>query len=283
MKLERAVVIRRTASLVLIALVLAILVWTLLSLHIPAADWENTYYPAIQALIKLQNPYQEAPKFIAPAWTVVALFPFAFLPEDISRVVFFIGSLLGFAYVGYKMGCRPIGLAAFLLSAPVAHCLIMGNVEWLPLLGLCLPAPLALVFLTMKPQTTIGAIIYLLVQQGRLGFKTLAKAVAPAAILFGLSTWAYGLWFTRFGGAAVLAGELAIRIWPYGVVIGLVLLFIGLRKRQRELALAASPWLSPYTILLTWSGFIVSFAKSTKAMVVVSALSWLLWLAYRYR
>jgi hypothetical protein len=42
----------------------------------------------------------------------------------------------------------------------------------------------------------------------------------------------------------------------------------------------ASPFLSPYTILLSWSGPVAAFSASTIEMVTVSIGTWVFWAIY---
>jgi hypothetical protein len=262
-------------------LVLGVLFWIDYKNNPYAIDWIYTYYPATRGLLALQSPYQQTPYFFAPVWSLIPLIPFVLLPFDIGRALFFVASVLGFAYLGYRAGCTPMGIAALLLSAPVANCIQTGNIEWLPLLGSFLPAPVGLIFLSMKPQTTIGIILFVLFSAYKKGFRSLIWACLPTVILFMLSCLFYGWWFLRTNAIYGAGGIFILRLWPYGVPVGLACLYLAIRRRQIHIAMAASPLLSPYTILLTWSGFVLSFAKSTKAIVLVSILSWIFWIAYR--
>jgi hypothetical protein len=264
-----------------LALILGVLFWVDLTRNANVVDWNFTYYPAARALIALQSPYTQAPLFFAPAWSLLPLIPFVFFSPAVGGALFFVASLLGFAYVGYRAGCTPIGIAALILSAPVANCLQTGNVEWLPLLGVFLPPPIGMVFLSMKPQTTIGIMIFLVYQASKQGFWQVVRVCAATIVLFVLTWVAYGWWFLRIGGAFTAAGPFVIHLWPYGIPIGLLGMALAIRRKDTPFALAASPFLSPYTILITWSGFILSFARSTKSIVLMSLLSWVFWIAFR--
>lgn len=268
------------AVMVLIAS-LVILFYAALTQNKYAIDWKATYFPAARAFISLRSPYVDAPLFFAPVWSLIPLAPFALFPSEVGGALFMVASLVGFALLGYRAGCRPAGILALILSAPVANCLQTGNIEWIALSGIFMPAPVGLVFLSMKPQTTIGVILFILISSLRKGLKETLKAIAPVGALLLLSVWLYGPWFTRAGGAFDAAGSFVIKAWPYGAPIGLGLLYLASRKGRIDLALAASPWLSPYTILITWSGFVLIFARSTKFLVLISVLSWVIWFVFR--
>lgn len=266
-----------------VVLALALLFWTALTRNTSPVDWQATYYPAARALLELGSPYARAPLFFAPVWSLFPLLPFAIFTVDISGALFFVVSLLGFAYLGYRMGCSPVGILALLLSAPVFNCIQTGNIEWIPLLGAFLPAPLGLVLLSMKPQSTLAIMAFIAVGVvQKQGMKKLVLAATPTLLLTLLSWAVFGPWFLRIGGAFDAAGVFVLSVWPYGLPVGLFLLYLAIRRHRLDYAVAASPLLSPYAILLTWSGFVLSFAKSTRAMIVVSVLSWALWLGFRY-
>lgn len=246
-------------------------------------DWPNTYYPAARSLLQGRNPYQDVPIFFAPPWTLLPLIPFALFSIENSTPLFFVFSLLAFAFLAYKMRCSPVSAVAFLLSAPVICCLSSGNIEWLPLLGAFLPAPIGIVFLAMKPHLTIAVIALLLARAyRRRGIMGVTVALLPILALFLLSLLLYGPWFLRIFGALDIANGFVFTAWPWSLLPGLLLLILAIRRNRLEYALAASPLLSPYAVLSTWSGFVLSFARSPRRMLIVSISSWLLWLAFRF-
>jgi len=271
---------QKIIAVVVLIIALCVLFWFALKKNTASVDWYYTYYPATRALNERKSPYVEAPLFFAPVWSLIPPIPFALLPYDIGRALYFVCSLVGFAFLGYKAGCKPVGIACFLLSAPVANCIQTGNIEWLALLGAFMPAPIGMVFLSMKPQSTIGIIIFLLIIASKRSLREVLYVLLPTTLLFLTSFLIYGLWFLRFQSAFLAADDFVIRIWPFGIPAGLVCLFLAVRRQKIDFAFAASPLLSPYTILITWSGFILSFARSTKAIALVSGISWVLWYAF---
>lgn len=276
----------------LVALIsLAVLFTSLARLDILVAnDWYHTYYPAARAFLRLENVYQAVPIYFAPPWTLVPLIPFALLPIAAARALFFIAGLFGFSWLAWKINPQPAAVLSFLFSAPVACCLIQGNVEWLPLLGLLMPPQLGLIFLAMKPQTTIAVMVYVIWkayrqhrQNGRLeGLAGALATMLPTICLF-LASWAlYGPWFLRIGGAARAATWTVITPWPWLFPLGLALLYLSIRLDHRPYALAASLLLTPYAIPTTWSAFMLAFIRSKRGMFVASLASWIGWLVYRF-
>ncbi len=274
---------QKTLVLLCLISVLGVLFWFAYSRNTATIDWYYSYYPATRALIEFRSPYENNPYFFAPFWALIPLIPFAILPYDIGRALFFVVSMIGFAYLGYRAGGKPFALVAFLFSAPVANCIQTGNIEWIPLLGIFMPAPLGLVFLAMKPQSTIGIIIFVLVLiLLEKGLIETIKTIIPAVSLFIISVLLYGTWFLRTSDIFAAGGPFIVSAWPYGLPIGIFLLVLAIKRKELCFALASSPLLSPYAILLTWSGFILSFIRSTKLVILISLASWVFWILHRF-
>src|SRR5574341_753033 len=106
-----------------------VLFFAILARNPYGVDWHYTYRPATLAVLRGETPYNGDILFFAPPWVVVPLIPFAILPEDIGRSLFAVVSGAMFAVIAYRLGVKPLGLLAFLLSAPVANCIQTGNVE----------------------------------------------------------------------------------------------------------------------------------------------------------
>jgi hypothetical protein len=153
----------RIVQITLICLLIIILV-VLASLYLPPGiDWIDTYRPATLALLSGKSPYSVDIFFIAP-WELIPLIPLALLPENIGRAILLLLGISSFAFTAYRLGAKPSSLIAFLLSPPVAHCLLNSNIEWLPLLGFIMPPRIGLFFITIKPQIGISVGLFWLVE-----------------------------------------------------------------------------------------------------------------------
>lgn len=255
-----------------------VLFFAILARNPYGVDWHYTYRPATLAVLRGETPYNGDILFFAPPWVVVPLIPFAILPEDIGRSLFAVVSVAMFAVIAYRLGAKPLGLLAFLLSAPVANCIQTGNVEWLVLLGLLLPPQLGLILLAIKPQSTLGVLLFYLVEAWRKG--QLREVIAqfwPLAAMSLLSLLIFGLWPLRVRDYAGYAGSFNVSLWPYGIPIGLTLLAIALRDRRRDAALIASPFLSPYMVLIGWTEALAGLIPRTLEIVVASIGTWIFW------
>jgi hypothetical protein len=247
-----------------------------------AVDWHYTYRPAALAMASGKSPFDEVKLFFTAPWSLIPIIPFALLPEDIGRSLWCVVSIGMFAFIAYRLGGKPLAMLAFLLSAPIANCIQVGNIEWLVLLGYILPPQIGLIFLAMKPQSTFVAILYFVVEAWRNGgIRQAARIVWPVALVGLLSLLVFGLWPLKARQIFDPAGVYNISIWPQGIPIGLLLALKAFRERKPEPAMMASPFLSPYTILLSWSGAMAAFVSSTVEMVTLSIGSWIFWLIYR--
>ncbi len=242
-------------------------------------DWKKVYQPAALAMVHGKSPYS-IEVFFAPPWSVIPLIPFAILPEKVGEVLYF---LFGFgitAFILYKLGATPISMLIFLSSAPVIGYLTWGNIDWMPLLSLILPAPIALIFATTKPQIGIGFAIYTcLTTLKTKGLKEVIKILIPITLLTLLSFWVYGFWFL---GYSVLLEKTAqtvrvdnISLWPEGLFIGFWLLYKSLQKENPRIGMAASPFISPYVSPFTWAAVLVALIQQPLELLIVSIGLWM--------
>jgi hypothetical protein len=268
------------AKIAILIILITILAYVL-STSLPdlGYDWTHTYRPAALAMAHGESPYTVDIYYAAP-WAVLPLIPFALLPEKLGIAAIFLLGLFAFAYVAYTLNPKPVVIILFMLSAPVVGCLIWGNIEWMPLLGLVLPAPIGLIFAVIKPQVGIGLIIYcffhLMKTQGLIGT---IKAFLPVTIIILLSFWLYGFWPLRFQDTLNLSSSsdahYNITLWPYGIFVGIWILYKALQHQKAETAIAASPFLSPYTLQYTWVTVLAGVTHAPMELLLVSIGLWI--------
>ena len=265
-----------TTLIILIAILTFVLSTSLPDL---GYDWTHTYRPAALAMVHGESPYSVDIYYAAP-WAVIPLIPIALLPEKLGVAFMFLIGLFAFAYIAYKLNPKPIVIILFMLSAPVVGCLIWGNIEWMPLLGIVLPAPIGLIFAAIKPQVGIGLILYWIVHlmktQGLVGT---VKAFLPVTIITLLSFLLYGFWPLRFQDTLALSNnstaQYNISLWPYGIFAGIWLVYKSLQHKKTETAIAASPFLSPYTLQYTWVTVLAGVAHAPVELLLVSIGLWI--------
>lgn len=266
---------RRLALLAGLALVAAILAVAVMSPYLPAGiDWHDTFRPAARELLFLRNPYK-VEGFSNPIWSLLPLVPVALLPENVGRAVGVLMGLVAFGVVAYRLGAKPLALAAFLVSPPVLHCLLNANIDWMPLLGVILPPQIGLFFLVIKPQVgyLVGA-FWLVEAWRRGGMREVARVFLPVTAALAVTFALWGFWPARLGRTLTYWWNASL--WPMSIPVGLALLVAALRRRRMEYALAASPCLSPYVLFHSWSGALVALVSSQAEFLAAVAGLWAL-------
>jgi len=240
----------------------------------PAIDWSTAFRPATLDLLSGHNPY-ENPLMIHAPWGMIPLIPLALLPESVGRVMLVFCGLASYAYVAYKLGAKPIAVVFLLMSPPVWHVLLNGNLDWLAALGFIAPPQIGLFFISVKPQMGIAVAPFWLIQAWRLGgWKQVIKTFAPFTAILLLSFVIFGLW--PLGASRTENYWWNASLWPMSIPVGLALLVTSIRKQKIEYAMAASPCLSPYVLFHSWVGAILAIVSSTPETIAAVIGLWIL-------
>jgi hypothetical protein len=243
----------------------------------PAVDWQLVWRPGALALMAGESPYAAVPYFSAAPWGLLPLLPLALLPEAVGRGLLFAASGGAYAYVAWRLGAKPAALAAFLLSPPVLHGLLNGNLDSLALLGFVLPPRWGLFFLAVKPQVGVALAVFWAVEAWRAGrWRALARLLGPICAAYLVSFALFGFWPAEYAKIAEYSQGWNASLWPMSIPVGLALLVQALRRREMRFALPASPCLSPYVLFHSWSAALVALARSTPEMVAAVAGLWVL-------
>src|SRR5574342_225013 len=119
--------------------ILTILLIIIMSVYLPpAVDWHGSFRPATLELIHGRTPYSAYGFYHAP-WGLIPLIPLVLLPESIGRAILVVCALVSYAFVARRLGAKPVAIVALLLSPPVFHELLNGNLDWLAVLGFVMP------------------------------------------------------------------------------------------------------------------------------------------------
>ena len=247
----------------------------------PSTDWRLTYRPATQAILHGRNPYAAdvAPgaPFSAAPWSLLPLIPLAVLPLSIGSALLLLASLAAFAYSTWRLGAGPIALGVFLVSPPVVHCLLNGNIEWIPLLGFVLPPRIGLFFVAVKPQTGFAVGIFWLAEAWRRGgWRETWRVFSPVTVALLASFLLFGLWPFRLDDLLTIANRFNASLWPMSIPAGLTLIVTAVRQRKAEYAMPASPCLSPYVLFHSWSSAVIALSAHKIEMVTAVVGLWVL-------
>lgn len=214
-------------------------------------DWD-VFRSACLALISGQDPYlvgEGQVRFFNPVWTLIPLLPLALCPPLIGLLLNAIVSMSSMALVTRRLRLGVWGFFWVAISPMHLQSLIYGNVEWLPLLGLLFPAPVAILFFTTKPQATVGLILLTLLGRWRAArWKGVLLAIAPTVVLALLSVCVWGL--PPVPGPSNPGQH---SLFPYSLLVGFPALVWALKRNDRKWAAFAGPFISPY---VTFHGYL---------------------------
>lgn len=258
-----------------IAVVTSLVLSFIIAPYLPSAiDWSTAFRPATLALLSGKNPY-ENPLMIHAPWSMIPLIPFALLPEAVGRVMLVFCGLCSYIFVAHKFGAKPIGVAFLLISPPVLHVLLNGNLDWLAAIGFVVPPPIGLFFISIKPQMGIAVAPFWLINAWRTGgWRQVVKTFAPFTLILLLSFVIFGFWpqgLTRTTNYWWNAS-----LWPMSIPVGLALFVTSIRKQKVEYAIAASPCLSPYVLFHSWVGVLLAIVASTPETIAAVIGLWIL-------
>jgi hypothetical protein len=239
----------------------------------PGVDWVHVFRPAARTLLRWQSPYMTEGYFNAP-WSLLPLLPLAFLPDNWGYAFLVLLSLIAFAFAALRLGAKLPALIALLLSPPVIHDLINGNIDALVVLGFVLPPQIGLFFLMIKPQIGIAVALFWLIEAWRQNkLMEILRVFAPCGLAFLGSFLIYGFWPMRFGAEIGLWWNASL--WPVSIPVGIVLLVAAIRRQEMRFAMAASPCFSPYVLLHSWIGALLGLVAQTPEFIAAVFGLWL--------
>lgn len=233
-------------------------------------DWHYAFRPAAQQFLAGKDPYA-VEQFMLPPWTLILFAPLSVLPEDLAIAVLRILGLGVYAYTGYRLQAKPLGLLFLLLSPQILHCLINGNVDWLVMLGFVLPPQIGLFFVVIKPQLGLAIALFWLWEAYR--EKRLLRTFMPCGLALLVSFLLHGLWPLN---ATNVPPAYETSLWPMSIPFGLVLLYHAVRSRNQRIALAISPLFSSHVMFHSWASFLLALAPNTIELGLAVAGSWII-------
>jgi hypothetical protein len=270
--LMKSAPLRRTA-LVLLILSTAVLFVIVYAQIVPVSEDWRVIREGVLALLS-GNGYTA--DYFNPPWTALILAPLAQLPATISSAVLALVNLASFGVVAHRLGAKLPALLLLLTSAPVISGVGIGNIDWLPALGLLLPPRWGLFFVLIKPQVGIGIALYWLWEAWQRGrAREVLRVFAPVTAAFLASFLIYGPYLFR----PSLKTEWSTSLFPYLVPVGVVLLVLAVRKRTPHFAVGAGLFFSPY---LTFPSYALLVLSGVRRWWLAAAVSALLWAAVAY-
>lgn len=220
-------------------------------------DFLHYFKPATLEFLSMRSPYT-VEGFYSPPWLLPILVIPSLIPDSISVPLLFVVNISAFTYTAWKSGVNRYMIIPFIVFSGVLQNAMMGNVDGIVSLGMIVNPWVGFILLSIKPQVAIPLmsfiVIFNLTQTGkRRGFfnKYIMKNFTPLLILTVLSFLAYGAWFMNSAGAVDQVWNTAI--WPRGILIGILMMFYAISKREFMWSMVAIPFLTPYLSPDTWA------------------------------
>lgn len=235
----------------------------------PITDWD-VFRAACLALISGHNPYsvgQGEMLFFNPIWTLIPLTPMAILPKYFGLLVNALVTVFALLFVARHLKLTIWEYFFVAISPMNLQAMLYGNIEWIPLLGVLFPAPLAMVFYATKPQATIGLMLLtLLLEWERLRWKGVLLAVTPTLALIVITVVIWGL--PPVPGPANPGQH---SLFPYSLLLGIPALILALKNRDARTVLFAGPFVSPYVTFHGYLPALFTFRGKWMALAVLIA------------
>jgi hypothetical protein len=242
-------------------------------------DWKNSFRPATLNLYSLRSPY--IPGTFNPPWAFIPLLPIALLPADLGVAVMFTLNLFVIALVAHKLGAKPLAIVILLFSPPVLLSSFNCNIDWMVALGLIVPPPIGIFLVLVKPQAGLIIALFWCYQAWKRGrIRALSILLIPVIMATIISIFVYPTWLWQL--FEVGKYNYNISLWPNLIPLGLILTFLALRKSQIRFAVLASPFLSPFVALTSFSITLLGLLPSISELFVAVSGLWLVQIIGRW-
>lgn len=263
---------KRMLGFVLPVMLVVPVFWISTRLNWFGSDWFWTYYPAARLLLHGQNPYL-VPSFMNPPWALLPLLPFALFDPKMGLILFFAFNYAVFLIVARGMRAGTVATCLFVTSPLVIAALYDGNFDALVMLSFIMPAPLGLFLAVLKPQVGFGIILYWAWQAWKAGGPLqVARTFLPLALIAAVSIL---IWGRLAGDRPLLDAPWNASLWPWSIPLGLLLLYLGFRHGRQRPFIAASPLVSPYVGVGSWSVIPLAFLDNMKATAIIVGGLWI--------
>jgi hypothetical protein len=230
----------------LILSILLLVAWFLFT-HLPLnyRDWIHTFRPAA---LHWQDPYFKEAMVFNPPWIFPLLYPLAVLPHPAGVSLMIIISVIAVAmYTGSIK--KTLIVAA---SAPMAAFFALGQLDALLLFGLMIPYGLGIPLLLAKPQ---GVFLAMLPRLNR-------WSILLMLLVFGVSVLVWGAWWLNImGHRPNLKANMSL--FPYTVVLGIPLAFLGLKRKSDALLCVGSLCFAPYFMAQSMLPAVAALVRET--------------------
>ena len=233
---------RRLIFIPLLVILLGVAVY--FASFLPSADWYATFDPAARGIFSGHSPYEQT-GYVYPPWAILPLLPMVLFPPLIAHGLMFGTTILILIYLAWHLHASPLATAAFLLSPTAVGVMLINNIDPFVICGILLPPVWGLFVLMVKPQIGIGVAFYYLIETWQNGrFWGVVRTFAPAAIAFLVSALIFPVWIERMIRNPGIVWNRSL--FPYTIPIGLLFMWLSVRRKNPYFALAAGLFFAPY-------------------------------------
>ena len=260
--------LKRFKQIVLIITVIAILIASAALTPI-GWDFKQFFRPAAQAILDGRSPYS-VDGFYNPPWLSIIFVPFALLPERLSWMLFYSLNLVLFTLALKRLGAKIFSLVLIMMSPYVFYSMAYGNVDSMVLLGATLPPSWGIWLILLKPQMGIGIVALWLYQSVLGGWRQVIRNFGAISLVY-IGTWLAGL-HPKYD---VMQLSWNINAWPWGLIPGIILLWLAIRKKSTNVAFSSSPYFSPYASPQSWMVILLPVLERPFLLIAGILLGWL--------
>lgn len=230
------------------------------------------------------EPYQF--NYFNPPWTIWLLLPLSAFTYQAGMLRLL--TLIVFLALLRSRGGDLVSAVLLATSAPMLFLIANGNIEFLPALGLLIPArEIGLIFLLTKPQAGILATLAWVRSSGG---QRLWLLPLPALAVFLISLVVYGWWpaevvsnIIHMKAVGLTHVEWNTALFPWSIPAGLYFLWRTWRDADEYHGVTATWLLSPYLPLYTLTIWLALFLAREKRRWIVVPVWLLLWVVYLWR
>ena len=216
-----------------------------------SVDWKGTFQKAALALLAGESPYTVS-TFHNPPWLLLPLMPIALFSSSTGSAIIFMANLYAYIFVIIRLRMNKWLIIPYVIFSGMLANSANGNIEGLLALGFLMAPTIGLFFVLIKPQIGFAVALYWLFDEiQNKGLKSAVKLFLPVTLAFGISFIIWGFW--PISASSLIDVWWNASIWPRGLPLGILLLILAIRKHEIKLAIAASPFLSPYLTGHTWA------------------------------
>lgn len=250
----------------------------LIAILIP--DYANDFtcfYDAGSAITSFESPYN-VDCFFSPVWVAILFSPLSIFTRDIAYKIYAAVLFGSYLFIIWKISKKDLVISLIASFSPFVYMTMQyGNIDWLVLLGLITPKYLGIWLILSKPQMGFTlAIFWAWKIYKDEGVRAMLVAFTPVTLGLLISIMV-GMRLPSPGNLSSWSAD----IWPYGLILGIPALIIGLVKKDEYLSFATAPFLTPYIGPMSWAAILPFAMKNRKYITIAVALTWMLVIIWR--